>query len=562
MHTSKWSMGTVVVLVVVIVLGPAVGPTQAQEPGRPEGQAGAEAKGGAAAVAVDALAGFDHDGFGDLAIGVPFEDLSTIVDAGGVSVLYGSDASGLTASGDQYWNQDGSGVLDSAETSDIFGSALAVGDFDGDDYADLAIGVPYQDVGGHLHAGAVHILYGSSSGLTSTGDQLWSQASSGIEGAAEDHDWFGQALAAGDFDGDGYDDLAIGAPGEDIGTLDSAGAVNIIYGSASGLSSSGDQLWHQSSDGIQGPAEAQDLFGFSLAAGDFDRDGCDDLAIGVVHEDVLAVVRAGAVNIIYGSAGGLTDVGNRWLHQDTSGILDTCETEDVFGWAVAAGDFDRDGYADLAIGVPGEDLSGMSAVGAVNVVYGSSGGLTGAGDQFWYQGSAGTQNAAEDGDRFGRALTAGDFDGDGHDDLAVGVPYEDNGSTQDTGAVHVFYGTGGGLSATNDWWFCQSTAGMSGAAEEYDHFGLALAAGDFNGDGCADLAIGVPYEDLGTIDAAGAVNVVYGSASGLTTTGNQLWHQAVSGVIGAAEDGDRFGYALAALPPERHYVYLPLVLRQ
>jgi hypothetical protein len=452
--------------------------------------------------------------------------------------------------------------MDVAETSDTWGLVLAVGDFDGDDYADLAIGVPNEDVGIVTNAGAVQVLYGAGGGLTATGDQLWHQDSAGIEDGAEQNDWFGQTLATGDFDGDGYDDLAIGVPAEAVGSLDSAGAVNVIYGSAGGLAAGGNQIWHQDSDGIQGTAEAGDQFGYSLAAADLDGDGYDDLAIGVVHEEIGYVQRAGAVNVIYGAESGLTDEGDWWFHQDTSGIRDTSETDDVFGWALAAGDFDGDGYADLAIGAPGEDYVGKDNVGVVHLVFGSGGGLDVTGDQFWHQDIDGTQNAAEDGDRFGQVLTVGDFDGDGHDDLAVGIPYEDNGTIVDAGAVHAFYGTDGGLTTVGNWWFHQATSGMRDFTEEDDCFGLTLAAGDLNGDGYVDLAIGVPYEDIVTIADAGAVNVVYGSSDGLTTVWNQYWHQDVDGVINIAEARDRFGSALAALPLARYQVFLPLVVRE
>lgn len=365
------------------------------------------------------------------------------------------------------------------------------------------------------------------------------------------------------FDSGGIADLAIGVPYEDVTTIADAGAVNVLYGTiSSGLSATGDEIWHQDIAGVVDDCETNDIFGVALTVGDFDGDGYADLAIGVVHEDLGAVVRAGAVNVIYGSAGGLTEAGDWWFHQDTSGILDACETDDVFGWSLAAGDFDRDGYADLAIGAPGEDYDGKDDVGAVNVVYGSSGGLTVTGDQFWHQDISGTANAAEAGDRFGRVLAAADFDGDRHDDLAVGIPYEDNGTTLDTGAVHVFYGANGGLATAGNFWFLQNSLGMLDSAEEYDYFGRALAVGDFNSDRYADLAIGVPYEDVGTIGDAGAVSVVYGSPGGLSSAGNQFWHQDVAGVEGGCETGDRFGYALAALPPERYEVFLPVVLRQ
>jgi len=158
-------------------------------------------------------------------------------------------------------------------------------------------------------------------------------------------------------------------------------------------------------------------------------------------------------------------------------------------------------------------------------------------------------------------LTAGDFDGDGYKDLAVGVPYE-HWNEADTGIVQVLYGTASGLTATGDQLWRQDITGIEGAEEADDRFGYALAAGNFDGDDYTDLAIGVPYEAIGTTDQAGAVNVLYGSAVGLAAAGDQLWYQGSGGLQGTAETGDRFGYALAAIPTVRHKVFLPAVLRE
>ncbi len=110
----------------------------------------------------------------------------------------------------------------------------------------------------------MNVLYGLGSGLTATGDQLWHQNVPGVLGGAEAGDVFGDSLACGDFDGDGFDDLAVGAPGEDIGGIKDAGAVNVFYGSASRLTADGDQLWHQGLVQVSGKAEAGDAFGGSL----------------------------------------------------------------------------------------------------------------------------------------------------------------------------------------------------------------------------------------------------------------------------------------------------------
>jgi len=114
-------------------------------------------------------------------------------------------------------------------------------------------------------------------------------------------------------------------------------------------------------------------------------------------------VGAGAVHIILGSANRLTATGNQFWHQDSAGILEAAEA-DLFGSALAAGDFDNDGKDDLAIGAGNETIFGQTACGGVDVIYGAVGGLTSNGDQFWSQNSAGINGVAEANDQFGAAL--------------------------------------------------------------------------------------------------------------------------------------------------------------
>jgi len=146
-----------------------------------------------------------------------------------------------------------------------------------------------------------------------------------------------KCLTCGNFNGDGYDDLAIGVPFENIGAVADAGAVNVIYGSSAGLHrflSQADQIWTQDSVGIADVAEYGDQFGPSLSVGDFNNDGYDDLAVGVYLEDVGAVADAGAVNVIYGSSAGLhrfLSQANQFWSQDSVGIADVAETDDQFG---------------------------------------------------------------------------------------------------------------------------------------------------------------------------------------------------------------------------------------
>jgi hypothetical protein len=465
-------------------------------------------------------------------------------------------------------------------------------DFNNDGADDLAVGVPLEDVGSAVDAGAVNVLYGSGGGLSSAGSQQFIQPVS----ATEPGDQFGSALASGDFDNDGFADLAVGAPLEDVGGTTDAGAVSVLYGSANGLTTTGARTFTQ----VGSAAEINDQFGLALAAGDFDNDGFADLAAGAPEESVGSIFVAGAVSVLHGSDAGLTTTGGQLFTQPVSAVEDDdrfgfalaagdfdndgfadlgagAPTEDVgrttnggavsalygtagglstagaqtfvqpvsaveafdfFGFALAAGDFDGDAFVDLAAGAPFEDVGSILTAGAVSALYGSAGGLTTAGAQTFVQ----PVSAVEEGDDFGWAVASGDFNNDSFADLGVGAPFENVGSTPDAGAISALYGSGGGLTTTGAQTFTQ----VGGAVEADDAFGFALASGDFNSNDFADLAAGAPFEDIGSIPIAGAVSALYGSAGRLTTVGGQLFHQNTAGVPGVAEADDSFGAALAA----------------
>jgi hypothetical protein len=141
-------------------------------------------------------------------------------------------------------------------------------DFNNDGADDLAVGVPGQHVGAPpFNSGAVNVLYGSATGLTATGSQLFTQNTPGVPGTADEGDFFGDALATGDFDNDGFADLAVGAPFETVGTVLRAGAVSALYGTADGLTANGGQIFTQNTPGVPGTAEDEELFGAALATG-------------------------------------------------------------------------------------------------------------------------------------------------------------------------------------------------------------------------------------------------------------------------------------------------------
>ncbi len=409
----------------------------------------------------------------------------------------------------------------------------------------------------------------ASAWLTAMDDQIWLQDSEGIKDYSDVNDNFGKAVATGDFNGDGYMDLAVGAPGED----DEQGGVNIIYGSYNKLTphnyavgwwrlENANRIIRQ--DTYCGGTTQNafgDKFGYSLATGDFNNDGVDDLAIGSPYRNINGESNAGAVTILYGYKdwGFLTDYyltkypQNKcqvW-HQDQPYMYGTAEAEDLFGYSLAVGDFNYDGVDDLAIGVPGEDSS-IVDVGLVNVIYGKQTSGLDPKSSSSHIGEHGLwQNYPEYGDQFGYTLAVGDFDGDDYDDLAVGVPYEDIGgsSVRDAGLVNVYYGRYyyGLKNSRNQQWY-QDTLKLNVKSEKDDNFGWSLAAGNFDGDDYDDLAIGVPYEDIhdNRVSDAGLVNVLHGTTDGLAVDRAQKWHQDSSGIRGGAEEYDQFGFSLAA----------------
>jgi hypothetical protein len=341
----------------------------------------------------DALAAgdFNSDGFADLAVGAPQEDVgSQLEHAGAVSVLYGS-AAGLATSSSQLFT-DPAGVEFAAQ----FGAALAAGDFDNDGFADLGVGVPFENVGGITSAGAVSVLYGSGAGLGTAGAQSFSQPVS----AVEDTDLFGYSVAAGDFNGDGFADLGVGAPEEFVGSIREAGAVSALYGSGAGLGTAGAQTFTQPVSAV----EPGDGFGAVVAGGDLNNDGFAELVVSAVGENVGTKQGAGAVSVLYGTAGRLTTSGAQTFTQVGGAV----EAGDEFGSALATGDFDHDGVGDLAAGAAGEAVGSARGAGAVSVVDGTAGRLATSTGQLFTQNSTGVPSTAEAGDAFGNALAVGD----------------------------------------------------------------------------------------------------------------------------------------------------------
>jgi hypothetical protein len=439
------------------------------------------------------------------------------------------------------------------EPGESFGGAVATGDFNGDSIDDLATGIP-SDHGFTgdpiLGCGAVVVRYGAPGGRLATGlaDDFLNQLASGSPDPAEPSELFGSALAAGDFDGDGIDDLAIGIPQNKAGAP-AAGAVQIHYGRAGGIQLVGEHVLRQGVNGIPGTPANWDRFGLALASGNFDGDSYADLAVGIPDDDLAGpLADAGSVIVFHGGANGLLPFAGYLISQAEAEIAEDAEAGDGFGYPLAAGDFDGNGQDDLAIGVLFETDDSQTSVGAVQVVFGSPFGLLFANNRIYFRSTVGGSGNES---RFASALAAGDVDGDGRDELVIGDPRQDflvsSTLRQDAGAVFVLYGSGLGapnwfdLSRTD--WVHQGNLFGPTAQQSYDYFGSALAVGDFDGDGRAEIAIGQPGEDLGGQERGGVTVVARDQIQTAAHTFRFL-SPGLGGLPGVSQDGQAIGYVL------------------
>ncbi|WP_199552729.1 FG-GAP-like repeat-containing protein [Streptomyces sp. N35] len=387
------------------------------------------------------------------------------------------------------------------------------GDFNGDGYRDLAIGAPLAKVAGKSRAGAVAIVYGTKSGLDKSKRTLISQDTAGIPGVPESGDFFGDRITAGDLDGDGYTDLVVGVHGERIGSTDASGVLTVLWGGATGVKAGTD---------IASPLPRyRNELGWSVATGDFDGDGRTDLAAANIALPELNIFK-GPISRT-GKAAGLTGI-------------DTLDETGINTDRIVAGNVNGDAATDLL--VMGQAESG-DAYTTRSVLYkGSANGLV-----------EGPKVAG------GYAGVIADVNKDGYGDIVTGN-FMEKSSTEPYGglggAVTVTYGAAGGLSTRTPVRITQDTSGVPGAGERGDAFGWSLAAGDTNGDGYADIAVGVESEALGSTRGAGAVVVLRGSASGLTGSGAKTFTQNTTGVPGTAEAGDNFGSAVHLTDADRN----------
>ena len=441
-------------------------------------------------VSVSSAGDVNGDGFGDVIVGAQgYDDGET--DEGAAFLYLGAPSAPAEAS---LW------TIESNQSNDQLGSSIAsAGDVNGDGFEDVIVGAPQN--------GSAYLFLGSASGIGSAA--AWSQAAGAL---------FGESVsAAGDVNGDGYGDVIVGQTYFSNGESNE-GAAYVFLGSATGLASTA--AW--SVEGNQVGAEASRVSG----AGDVNGDGYSDVLVGAWQYD-NGETDEGAAFLYLGSASGL-DPTPAWT-------AEADQPSASFGrWVSSAGDVNGDGYADVIIGSPGYD-----------------GGIVDSGRSFVYLGSpaglgttpAWTADSDQANSRFGFSVSsAGDVNGDGFSDVLVGADQYANGEIAE-GRAYMYLGSAQGLAAAPAWTAESNVAGAT--------FGWSVGqAGDVNGDGFGDVAVGAPLYANGQT-AEGATYLFLGSSSGLNqapallSESNQAAADLGYGVTGADVNGDGFSDLLA-----------------
>ncbi|GAA2356090.1 FG-GAP-like repeat-containing protein [Streptomyces cuspidosporus] len=489
MRTRLLSIGAVTGLVTAVVTGVALtgGSDVAADPGAAGGDGAAVIPAAAVAGPAGKAGDVDGDGYDDLAVGAPDAAVKGHAKAGYVALTFGT-TSGIKVSRHQGLTQSHTGVPGTPEAGDRFGSALALGDMDGDGHADLVVGASGEAIGDVKGAGSVTVVFGSPTGLSNKAIAFHAPTVTARQG-------FGGRLALGDYNHDGLQDLAV---------VDGT-KVDLVLGAKNLRSTPTPKITRLSPPG--GGAGTR-----GISSGDVNGDGYDDL-VTVAYVDDPA--DEGTLGVLPGSAAGLksTPLGRN------IGLP-------FADYKAVVGDINADGKDDVVIDTGFSDGPDDYLL---RTFPGSASGLDAAGAVVW-----------DGGPHQGTAARLADVNGDGHADLLIGDPGANDGDGfSNAGALTVVPGGANWLNSAKARTLSLDTKGVVGVAETGDLFGSALAPGDYNGDGTADLAVGARGKWRGT----GAVSVLYGGGDGPTGDGSILFgpdsfgYEAVKASFGAALAG-------------------------
>ncbi|MFD7446907.1 FG-GAP repeat protein [Streptomyces sp. NPDC059909] len=419
----------------------------------------------------------------------------------------------------------------------------APADFNGDGYHDLVVPAPAATVGGKVGAGAVVVLYGSRTGVSTLRKAVITQNTAGVPGTAEANDLFGASTAFADLDNDGFSDLIVGAPNEGTSAANT-GMVTVLWGGKNGLAAGSTLPVRTVEGGRYGldVAAVRDKYGPHVLVAGYDGSMEFKYSIkrdGSVGETVLNCCTPSVAVTDYGDFrhSGIADriVTSVRVGGYSGGLVyvnpvDTTRLP-VDGTTTATGDVNGDGYHDLVIGDPDEPVNGTNGHlgGELTLWYGGPNGLAAAPVHI-SQDTAGVYGTSTKYNKFGTAVAVADLNKDGLGEIIVGVPGQQRNGQAHAGAVVVIPGRRTGTPGAGSYEISQESGSVPGVSERGDGFGLTLAVGDVKADGHPDLIIGAEGED----NYRGAVWVLPGTATRPLGTGSVELTAGKLGVVGTS----------------------------
>ncbi len=457
------------------------------------------------------------DGVDDLIIGALSADPNGRAGAGQSYVVFGSVQGFPAAVEAGELNGSNGFVINGIAAADQSGASVAgAGDINGDGFDDVIIGASGADPNGLEFAGQGYVVFGSAQGFPATVEAAALNGSNGflVNGIAFGDQAGWSVAGAGDVNGDGVDDLIIGAPGADANGRSGAGQSYVVYGSTQGFPATVELAGLDGANGfaINGIYGHDDSGSSVAGAGDVNGDGLDDVIIGAPNAHAGTRYYAGQSYVVFGSAQGFpATVEAAELTGNNGFVINGIVGVDYSGWSVAgAGDVNGDGLDDLIVGAPLGDRTGATVVGQSYVVFGSDQGFPATVEAAGLNGTDGfvVNGIAPFGNSGRRVAGAGDVNGDGFDDLLIGAQY----TYFHTGQSYVVFGSDQGFPATVEAIALNGRNGflVNGIAFG-DQAGASVAgAGDVNGDGLDDLVVGAPPADVDGRESAGQSYVVFG----------------------------------------------------
>ena len=464
---------------------------------------------------VSSAGDINGDGLDDLIIGANTANGG----AGKSYVVFGSTAGFGASLNLSSLNGSNGFVLNGIDPSDQSGySVSSAGDINGDGLDDLIIGAFGADLNGNSYVGESYVVFGSTAGFGASLNLSSLNGSNGfVLNGIDPSDQSGYSVSsAGDINGDGLDDLIIGAFGADLNGNSYVGESYVVFGSTAGFGASLNLSSLNGSNGfVFSGIDLGDFSGRSVSsAGDINGDGLDDLIIGASNADPNGT-DSGESYVVFGSNAGFGASFSPFSLNGNNGfVLNGIDPSDGSGRSVSsAGDINGDGLDDLIIGATYADPNGNGVAGESYVVFGSNAGFGASFNLSDLNGSNGfVLNGIDPNDRSGFSVSsAGDINGDGIDDLIIGAYLADPNGT-DSGESYVVFGSTAGFGASFNLSDLNGSNGfVLNGINAYDRSGTSVSgAGDINGDGLDDFIIGARSADPNGNSYAGESYVVFG----------------------------------------------------